>query len=695
MTMGNDVEKEIQQAGQHRYQKNMDFLAQKKPAIYRRFVNYQIQKCQFIIDPSSGKMDLNDNGQPLYNMDAQTYAQNEVQQFCAECKTGKIIKSVGTYGPESFNPLRFFGAKARELAQYCPFEQPATAQYMLPDFYPLIVFMGVGLGYHIVELLKQKDVHHAIIAESDFDHFAASLYCVDWSDVFEHFDDKAGRVLTFVFEQDKNLLPDAVWKQLIEYRPIFPLTTLFYNHHSNTFYWEVIKQINESLIVAVTGFGDYDDEINQLNHALHNLQLRIPVLPIFKTAFKGRVAVVGSGPSLDLRIDELRKLQASTTIISCGTSLKVLYRHGIKPDIHVETESDKLTSTVLDYINDDEWIAGIFLVGLAQLSPRVFEKFNNKALAFRTAGSVGKIFGQLGPQLEYTAPTVVNGAFSLATHYNVAEIFLFGVDFGFYSIDKHHASGTIYSESVEEGYIKECANYQEEKIFQTKSVTGEDIYTDRILFSAKRALESRIALTDNVLCKVYNCSDGVVINGTEHVPLKNSLISSTISAAEQMMTTDSSTLERFENYLLEHCTKSPDYSFEADVQCLELQQTETQLEELVKNLQTVLSQKLVDVKDVSLLCGKLQIVIREEKLTTNGKGLSMIIGSIHHLAYLLFSFSFTSTEFADKDKFLTAWQAKILEFLIELVPHYKNITHKQFDVDKDPWLSKSLFEPEN
>ncbi len=669
---------QVQQACQQRYQNNLAFFKAHYPEIYRHFVNYEWRGCQFVIDPSSGKVDLNDNGKPLYGMDAKDYAEQELATFCATSHTQLEINSIGTYGRDSFNAQRFFGKTARYLAQLMLSNCGQEASYQLSGFYPLIVFMGVGLGHHIAELIEREEVHHAVIVESNFNHFAASLHSIDWQKICGRFNKQSGQMLSFILHQPEETLTASIWQQLLHFRPIFPLTTIFYNHRGYQPYWHVINQLNDSLILAVTGLGEYDDEVNQVNNAIHNMYQSVDILPYSTPLFEGRIIVVGSGPSLDNRIEELKQVCNDATVISSGTALKVLYHHGIKPDIHIEIETDKLTAAALDYIDDKEWMANILFIGPAQVSPIVFNRFRDKAMFFRKSGAVGKMFGLLGPQLEDTTPTVVNGAFALAAYYGAREILLFGIDCGFYHKESHHAEGTLYSDPDLAHYFKVGAEFEDSEVFEINSVANTSIFSTRILFTSKRVLESSIARLDSSVCKVYNCSDGAAIVGAEHIAAGKLATMSEPSAGKS---------HGLKEYLLGGLSPVDNTLVDRSVQT-----SAAELKQLSNGLAQILEKRLDKLHDISLLCGKLSQLLQAEKLNSSGCGLALVKGSIDHLVYLLYSASFTKQSDL---QFATEWRVQVQKFLQDISSHYDKVVNKKFVLEQDPWLDKSLYDAED
>ena len=68
-------------------------------------------------------------------------------------------------------------------------------------------------------------------------------------------------------------------------------------------------------------------------------------------------------------------------IVSCGSSITALYAHGIKPDFHLELESDYLiTVGYLDTIDDPAYFEGIIAVAPVHINPYVLSPFKQSYL---------------------------------------------------------------------------------------------------------------------------------------------------------------------------------------------------------------------------------------------------------------------------------------------------------------------------
>ena len=100
--------------------------------------------------------------------------------------------------------------------------------------------------------------------------------------------------------------------------------THFYNHLGDGRNGRVIDKLCYNIAADIATWGNYDDEVNQLNQALYNIQNSGQFLPkSIPNSGALPVSIVGAGPSLDETLLPLKQLQSRSFIISCGPALSV------------------------------------------------------------------------------------------------------------------------------------------------------------------------------------------------------------------------------------------------------------------------------------------------------------------------------------------------------------------------------------
>lgn len=104
---------------------------------------------------------------------------------------------------------------------------------------------------------------------------------------------------------------------------------------------DLFKNLSVDFVKALrpsTG-GPCVDELYMLSHTQSNLKYEnLHFLRGAGSSISQSFLIVGSGPSLDGSIQTIKKLQKSNLIVSAGSSVGTLLRHGIQPDFHVHVE---------------------------------------------------------------------------------------------------------------------------------------------------------------------------------------------------------------------------------------------------------------------------------------------------------------------------------------------------------------------
>ena len=360
--------------------KNLQFFQRCYPGIFSHFSTYELQSSQLDILPKTDEVDLIEQGQHVYGGGAKAYAPKEASQFLDAFDCGNKVRSVSPlYKGEYKNP-RYFAEHLERIYGGSPLQEDGEYDgYTVPNYFPMVVFMGCGVGLHVEAICAQRDVHHVCVVETNMDRFMASLYVVDWETLVTPYllnDTRSFKFILIPKEQQISQIRNEVWNYLIENGPIFPVMTQFYNHLGSPLFDQVITAINADLYVHLLSFGNYDDELNQLNNAIHNFKQGSTLLPIPNAkGFDLPVCIIGSGPSLDARIAWLQAYQDQVLIISCGTALRALHAHGVKPDIQIELESDFNTYSTQALMEDKAFMKSIRLVGAAQLTPLMLTLF--------------------------------------------------------------------------------------------------------------------------------------------------------------------------------------------------------------------------------------------------------------------------------------------------------------------------------
>lgn len=148
--------------------------------------------------------------------------------------------------------------------------------------------------------------------------------------------------------------------------------------------------------------------------------------------------IVSAGPSLSKNVELLRDIRNRALIVACDSSVKVLLRHNLVPDIFVSVDADKSPAHFDEDIIKKIPIVGDFSTCRGALEehagPYYFAKTENPHLTafFENEGIT---LPKLG-----TGGSVANTAMSFIIELGIKKIILIGQDLA-YTGDKSHAEG--------------------------------------------------------------------------------------------------------------------------------------------------------------------------------------------------------------------------------------------------------------
>ena len=676
---------------QDMHAKNMSFLEKNVKEIYTRLIN-RPKRDKLNIVSTTGELDLIlEDGYSVYKEKAISNSIAEVEEFKKIYSEGKTINSVSTAMPNTYKTPRTFARLADNLTKLNP-ELKNPGKYKLRKHYPMIVFMGTGLALHIDYFLQTADVNHVVIVEPNIDHLWNSLYLVDWEIIFSAFKPLHGKSIRLIVpgSESEDDIFATTWNSITLYTPIFPCGVIFYNHLKRTSYGNVIRRLNKDLHVYLNVWGNYDDEVNQMNNALHNLRAEIKTLnnttPLNNSAEKMPVFIIGAGPSLNEQIENIKTFNDKIFIISCGTALKSLHKHNIKPDIHVEIESDYTTLFALDAIKDDNYISNIPLIGPIQLSPLVFDRFKEKRLFYKDSTALTALFAKKEDVISGTTPTCTNTGLSIATQLGFDEIYLLGMDFGFSNEQDHHADGSIYFDKETMSKFG-SNNFESAPRFKVKAAKGGLITTHSIYYTAKRRLEEKLHdLKINIQnIKIFNLSNGASIDHSNWVPFDQSA---------SIFNNLNNTIDKSE--IKDIIFSDNDEYFDVNKIDDQLKRVTTLLNEIFSISKGIINKTDNSLNSLEKGCFIISNYLENTIQKRYGLMYFLVRGSIWHLLYTGYSIALSQQKIKNEKIFIKNWKKEFCKSLDTLEIHFKEtIIERNYTNNNDPWLKKSISDPEN
>lgn len=377
-----------------------------------------------------------------------------------------------------------------------------------------LLMVGMGLGYHLTELIEFCRPFSVCVIEPNIDFLYHSLATFDWKSLLQRRAEWPVSV-TVLNEGDAEFYARSMRAHCRHANPSATDGTLIAEAYANDTMAAAVKIFRRDAHLVHTGLGFIQDEMEMVRASYFNLvphdDFRVFLqsdkrldLPAF---------VVGSGPSIDDDLDFIRANQDKAVIFSCGSALGVLLANGIRPDFQVMLENGEAPRLMLESMAQKYDYTGIRLLASNTISPQTRALFGERAFFMRKSLSSYAMFSPGDEHsLERSGPTVTNTGLEAALRSGFGEIYLFGCDLGARSPERHHSRFSPYH------MAERAADYDAAVVFaQTLPMRelgnfGGIVFTNDIMTWSRDAMEASI-VTTGANRRIFNCSDGMRIKG--------------------------------------------------------------------------------------------------------------------------------------------------------------------------------------
>jgi hypothetical protein len=489
--------------------KNLSAFAQYMPEIYAQLSRHTPQS--ELVTREDGCKDIEFHGQALYGGNGAEMARAMVDTYRGTVRDRMLLSPMrsANIDPTTSQFLTSM-LKAGVDDDFSFLERPNT-----DDAYHLVVF-GLGLGYHLVEFIELTKPRSICIVEPTFDFIYHSLAVIDWQPILEMRRGWAASVSILT----GSTVEEMSFRARQHCRMANPTAVdgaLVVQSYPNEVMAAAKNRLFSQAGLINMGLGFFHDEMEMTRASYFNLVsndgfrvLLRSEAPVMVPAF-----VVGSGPSIDEDIDFIRENQDKSVIFACGSALGVLLSNGIQPDFVLILENGEEPRFMLENMARKFDVSGITLIASNTVSPQIAPLFNERIYFMRQAlSSYGMFSPGFQHSLEESGPTVTNTGLSAAIGLGFREIYLFGVDLGSRSPEKHHSKHSPYLMAGRQSNYADGNELKFNGEFGTRALGnfGGIVFTESIFSWSRDALENLISRTRNGTC-VYNCSDGILIRG--------------------------------------------------------------------------------------------------------------------------------------------------------------------------------------
>ncbi|PJI09835.1 DUF115 domain-containing protein [Clostridium sp. CT7] len=349
-----------------------------------------------------------------------------------------------------------------------------------------IVIYGIGLGYHILELLKVIDEKSNVnVFDVDEEVMKAALQYGVLKEILK--DKRVSVSCTYNGDTLKKLSKcidesDA----FIIYKP----SARVLPEGCNEF-----KEALQRFEIAVIEFERHG-EIAKKNSLL-NEKMKFDTIEKFFKEYNFRnkkIIIAAAGPSLGLNIGKIKKIRDKAIIFAVGSSLKTLMNAGIKPDMITIIDPQEIVYNQIEgYENLD--VPMCFLNIASNLA---VTKYNGPKFMFYNSGD-GVVNED---KVIDTGKSVATAALSIAIKEDANSVIFVGQDLAYLN-NKSHCDDYIHGNAPV---------FNSDLTKKVEGVDGSILKTTSGWLYMKKWLEDKIAKYTHI--KFINCSAGARIKGT-------------------------------------------------------------------------------------------------------------------------------------------------------------------------------------
>lgn len=389
------------------------------------------------------------------------------------------------------------------------------------------IVLGLGLGYHILELVRQiPGACRILVFERDLEIVRLAMEQVDLRILLDH---PGVTFHTEVVPGDcGQLLEDEKIELVLGGYTWIAVPSLI---NANKQYYdslalELQRVFQETQVDLKTrsAFSKpfYKNIIENWPHIL-----RTPGVNSLQNLFaKTPAVIISSGPSLDKNIALLKSTGGKVLKIAVDTALTPLLRNGVEPDFVVAIDPDPSTIKAFDMENPTP---GLWLVFDPCVPKAIPDRFVNKIMLdsdvylsqwiaghYEEKGSLGKSF------------SVAHTAYLFARHLGCNPIIFVGQDFSF-NKTRLHCSGSRYAEAQVDriGAIQTMNMIQSQNLSNyagslgiTEDLFGKAAATTTALDTYKNCFAETIQPSH----QVFNATEGgIPIPGVRNISLREAL----------------------------------------------------------------------------------------------------------------------------------------------------------------------------
>ena len=388
--------------------------------------------------------------------------------------------------------MRYKKKGGDEVYVHSMIDPQAAAKEFAREYYDELqkdyCILGLGLGYHVLELLNMSKAVFITVMESSIEVILRALTFLDWSEFLQE-----GR-LQIKYEQSMNKLLKAVSKTsvLLIYYPFLQCMETCQE-----------KEALENYFVSTNSMREQKRDMDDNFFLLQSAGLGEGSGIISKISGKTLI-IVAAGPSLERELRVLKEVQRNKDILilSVGTVAQKLVENEIYPDFILISDAYKEMYKQIENIK-----MNIPLLLLSTACAKVVTKYAGPCYIIYQKGyqPAERIAEQNNWILFSTGGSVATLAVDIGIRMQARKIIMVGTDMAYLDF-KLHAFDDVQGV------------YASEALREVDGVDGGKVKTGKNLDIYRKWIEKRIWQSGESL-RIYNASHGAKIQGTKEMSL--------------------------------------------------------------------------------------------------------------------------------------------------------------------------------
>ncbi len=351
-----------------------------------------------------------------------------------------------------------------------------------------VIIFGLGGGYHILPYLKDPDIHHILIVETDKSVFRKIIEEIDLTRIFA--DRKTDFIINPDFASLKQKLADKYNPAIYGNLSIVQLKNRVKTEPQ--FFENIFKDI-KSILDSV-----YDDFASQaqfgklwFKNTLKNLcyaEGYSKPIPPAKS-----IIIAGAGPSIENHLGTLAERRKNSILIATDTVLPYLTDVSLTPDIIISIDCQQIT---YNHFMGLEHLSGIPVILDLSSPPHLSRKFSNRSF-FSSGHPFSRYlatYWKYFPVIDTSGGNVGHSAVSLAKNLGAKDIYLYGIDYSYPKGKPYAKNSLIYKYFMKnESRYKSCESSIYSFVF---SNINSETYTNTKLDSYYNQLSEYIRINN-------------------------------------------------------------------------------------------------------------------------------------------------------------------------------------------------------